>query len=103
MLVAMAIDAGKHVRHRSRPEWGIGKVEGTNGESVFVRFGDQLKTIKTAFAEQFLEAVTAVELEASKPTPRAGPAVGHIAQCPECGKSLTRNAEGEWRACPNCA
>ena len=47
--------------------------------------------------------VTAVELEASKPTPRAGPAVGHIAQCPECGKSLTRNAEGEWRACPNCA
>ncbi len=103
MLIAMAIDAGKHVRHRSRPEWGIGKVEGANGESVFVRFGDQLKTIKTSFAEQFLEVVTAAELEASKPTPRAGPAVGHIAQCLECGKSLTRNAVGEWRSCPNCA
>ncbi len=99
----MAIDAGQHVRHRSRPEWGVGKVEGTNGESVFVRFGDQLKTIKISFAEQFLQPVTAEELAATKPVARAGPAVGHIAHCPECGKALTRNADGEWRACPNCS
>ena len=99
----MAIDAGQHVRHRSRPEWGVGKVEGTNGESVFVRFGDQLKTIKISFAEQFLQPVTAEELAAAKPAARAGPAVGHIAQCPECGKALTRNADGEWRTCPNCS
>lgn len=90
------------MRHRSRPEWGIGKVEGTNGESVFVRFGDQLKTIKISFAEEFLEAVTAAELEASKPKERAGPVVGRIAQCPECGKALVRGSNGEWRACPNC-
>jgi len=98
----MAIEAGQYVRHRSRAEWGIGKVEGTNGESVFVRFGDQLKTIKISFAEQFLEPVTAAELEASKPKERAGPAVGRIAQCPECGKALVRGSDGEWRPCPNC-
>jgi len=99
----MAFDAGRHVRHRSRPEWGIGKVEGTNGESVFVRFGDQLKTIKISFAEEFLETVTAAELEASKPKERAGPAVGRIAQCPECGKALVRGSNGEWRSCPACS
>lgn len=99
----MAVDAGQYVRHRSRPEWGIGKVEGNNGESVFVRFGDQLKTIKISFAEQFLEPVTAAELEASKPKPRAGPAVGRTQQCPECGKALTRGADGKWRPCPHCA
>lgn len=99
----MAIDAGRHVRHKTRPEWGIGKVEGTNGESVFVRFGDQLKTIKISFAEQFLEPVTAEELAASRPKERAGPAVGRIAQCPECGKALARGSDGAWRPCPNCS
>jgi hypothetical protein len=98
----MAIDAGRHVRHRTRPDWGIGKVEGGNGESVFVRFGDQLKTIKIAFAEEFLEPVPDAELEAGKPTPRAGPAVGRIAQCPTCDRNLTRGADGEWRPCPHC-
>ena len=98
----MAIAAGQHVRHRSRLEWGVGKVEGTNGESVFVRFGDQLKTIKISFAEQFLQPVTDAELDASRPAERAGPAVGRIARCPQCGKDLTRNADGEWRACPHC-
>ena len=78
-------------------------MEGTNGESVFVRFGDQLKTIKISFAEEFLETVTAAELEASKPKERAGPVVGRIAQCPECGKALVRGSDGEWRQCPNCA
>ncbi len=99
----MTIEAGQHVRHRSRLEWGIGKVEGSNGESVFVRFGDQLKTIKISFAEEFLEAVTAVELEALKPVARAGPAVGRTPQCPECGRALFRGADGEWRACSHCA
>jgi hypothetical protein len=99
----MAIAAGQHVRHRSRPDWGVGKVEGTNGESVFVRFGDQLKTIKISFAEEFLQTVTTEELAASKPAERAGPAVGRIAQCPECGKALVRGADGEWRPCPACA
>lgn len=99
----MAIEAGQHVRHRSRLEWGIGKVEGTNGESVFVRFGDQLKTIKIAFAEDFLTPVTADELEAAKPKERAGPAVGRIAKCDDCGKDLVRGSDGEWRPCPNCA
>jgi hypothetical protein len=99
----MAMAAGTHVRHRSRPEWGIGKVEGTNGESVFVRFGHQLKTIKISFAEEFLEAVSVAELEASKPKQRAGPAVGRIAQCPECGKALVRGSDGAWRPCPNCS
>ena len=98
----MTIAAGQHVRHRSRLEWGVGKVEGTNGESVFVRFGDQLKTIKISFAEEFLEAVTAAEVEASRPKERAGPVVGRIAQCPECGKALVRGSDGEWRPCPNC-
>ena len=78
-------------------------MEGTNGESVFVRFGDQLKTIKILFAEEFLQTITAAELEASKPTARAGPAVGRTAQCPECGKALTRNVDGEWRSCSSCA
>ena len=99
----MAIAAGQHVRHRSRLDWGVGKVEGTNGESVFVRFGDQLKTIKISFAEEFLQAVSVEELEASKPAARAGPAVGRTAQCPECGKALTRGSNGEWRSCPHCA
>lgn len=99
----MTFTAGANVRHRSRLDWGVGKVEGTNGESVFVRFGDQLKTIKNAFAEQFLELVSDAELEAAKPAERAGPAVGRIAQCPECGRSLMRGSDGQWRPCLHCA
>ena len=98
----MAIDPRRHVRHRSRPGWGVGTVEGTNGESVFVRFGDQLKTIKIAFAEEFLETVSAAELEAARPPAPAGPAVGRIARCPECDRDLTRGSDGEWRRCPHC-
>jgi hypothetical protein len=101
----MKVEEGLFVRHTSKPEWGVGKIEGINGENVFVRFTGQLKTLKMAFAERLLEPAGADEFGARTST-RGGPAVGRITACGVCGKSLDksrRSLDGEWKACVRCS
>ena len=102
----MAIHESQYVRHRTKPEWGVGKVEGIRGDNLFIRFVDQLRTIKMSFAEQLLEPATAAEFQTNRPAGRAGPAVGRTVPCTACGKALNssrRSAEGTWKSCANCS
>lgn len=101
----MKIEEGVFVRHVTKPEWGIGKIEGINGENVFVRFPSQLKTLKMSFAERLLEPASAGDL-ADRTVSRAGPAVGRTTACDACGKTLDksrRSADGMWKACVRCS
>lgn len=102
----MAIHESQYVRHRAKPEWGVGKVEGIRGDNLFIRFVDQLRTIKMSFAEKLLEPATAADFKANRPAGRAGPAVGRTAPCTVCGKVLNssrRSPDGSWKSCPNCS
>ena len=101
----MKIEEGAFVRHISKPEWGVGKIQGINGDSVFVRFSDQLKTLKMAFAEKLLEPASADEFGA-RTTSRGGPAVGRITPCGVCAKTLDkarRSFDGAWKVCVRCS
>ena len=101
----MKVEEGLLVRHTSKPEWGVGKIEGINGENVFVRFTGQLKTLKLAFAERLLEPAGADEF-AARVASRGGPAVGRIVACDVCGRSLDksrRSLDGLWKACVRCS
>lgn len=102
----MKIETGVLVRHVNKPEWGVGKVEGINGENVFVRFTDQLKTLKMSFAEKLLEPAGADAFMFNKPAARGGPAVGRLTLCGVCGKTLDksrRSFDGAWKACVRCS
>lgn len=56
------------VRHRLRPEWGAGRVLLRSDEYLQIDFSAAgLKKLKTAIADEHLEAATAEEIKASKP------------------------------------
>ena len=41
-----ALVVGGSVRHKARPDWGLGEVEAVDDTSVRVRFGEDVKTFK---------------------------------------------------------
>lgn len=99
----MKIEDGVFVRHVNKPEWGVGKIEGINGENVFVRFTSQLKTLKMSFAEKLLEPA---DESTARSATRGGPAVGRITPCGVCGKTLDKSRRGfdsAWKACVRCS
>lgn len=56
------------VRHRLRPEWGAGRVLVRTDEYIQVDFtAGGLKKLKTAIADEHLEAPSAEEVKALKP------------------------------------
>lgn len=56
------------VRHKLRPEWGAGRVLLRTDEYLQIDFtAGGLKKLKTAIADEHLEAATAEEVKALKP------------------------------------
>ena len=70
------MDQGDFIRHRSRPEWGVGKVLQVTDEHLDAQFGTRLVRLKLAVAGPLLEKVSKAEAAASeRPAPlRQGPA-----------------------------
>ena len=100
--------SGDLVRHKSKPEWGIGRVTGQTVEGkVLVKFsaraGDVLLT--AAGAEQHLVADTGAAWQSSPTAMRRAATVGRV-PCTTCSvdvrEAVTR-ADGTWRACPQCS
>jgi hypothetical protein len=59
---------GNIVRHKLRPEWGAGRILVRTDDTVQIDFSaGGLKKLKTAIADQHLEAATAEEAKALKP------------------------------------
>ena len=56
------------VRHKLRPEWGVGRVLLRTDEYLQIDFSaGGLKKLKTSIADEHLEAPTAEEVKALKP------------------------------------
>lgn len=56
------------VRHKLRPEWGVGRVLLRSDEYLQIDFSaGGLKKLKTTIADEHLEAATADEAKAFKP------------------------------------
>ena len=56
------------VRHKVRPEWGVGRVLVRTDEYLQIDFSaGGLKKLKTSIADEHLEAPTADEVKAFKP------------------------------------
>ncbi|MGD9905731.1 MAG: DUF3553 domain-containing protein [Vicinamibacterales bacterium] len=103
-----AFKAGDLVRHRSKPEWGIGRVTGQTVEGkVLVKFsaraGDVLLT--AAGAAQHLVADDGASWQSTPTTLRRAATVGRVpcSTCAEDVRAPITRAEGSWRACPECS
>lgn len=102
---------GDLVRHRNKPEWGLGRVTGETGEGkVLVKFaarsGDVLLTPEGA--EKFLMSDTGVIAAAmgARPAQPAPPAPVRRTPCVNCAADLQAvrvSTDGAWRSCPACS
>ena len=98
------------VRHRAKPEWGVGRIIDSNAETIRIQFPHGIVTLKTAIAEKHLEEVTADDVgreqkSRAAPTKRT-PEVSPSRPCITCADALglvRRSADDGWRSCPNCS
>lgn len=73
----MALDEGDFIRHRARPDWGIGQIRSRRDDRIDVQFSRGLVALKLSVAEAFLERVSKAEAALAGITPaprRTGPA-----------------------------
>ena len=57
----MAFKEGGYVRHRARPEWGVGRIDRLSGDNVDIQFRDAIRTLNRAIAEPHFDDATAKE------------------------------------------
>ena len=108
---------GDPVRHRNRPEWGLGRIVGETGEGkVLVRFAARKGEVLLAaeFAERFLvpdTGVIAAPIGARATTPPVAatpppPAPVRRTPCVNCAADINAvrmSSDGQWRSCPSCS
>jgi hypothetical protein len=99
---------GDIVRHRSKPEWGPGRVTGQTVEGkVLIKFsaraGDVLLT--AAGAAQHLELASDANWQQAPRALRREASVGRV-PCSTCAvdvrEPITRS-DGAWQSCPQCS
>ena len=100
--------SGDIVRHRTKPEWGSGRVTGQTVEGkVLIKFsaraGDVLLT--AAGAQQHLELAADTNWQQAPGAMRRGTSVVRV-PCSTCAvdvrEPVTRS-DGAWQACPQCS
>ncbi|MGH9384210.1 MAG: DUF3553 domain-containing protein [Vicinamibacterales bacterium] len=57
----MAYKEGGFVRHRARPEWGVGRIDRLAGDNLLIQFREAARTLNRAIAEPYLDEATAKE------------------------------------------
>jgi Protein of unknown function (DUF3553) len=100
---------GDLVRHRSKPEWGVGRVSGqTVDGKVLVKFtgraGDVLLT--ASGADQHLMPDTGGVWAPPSRTASAAPSSTRRTPCVQCAveiREVVTSPDGEWRSCPECS
>ena len=94
---------GGSVRHKARPDWGLGEVEAVDDTSVRVRFGEDVKTFKGAGIGA-LEVTS--EQPPARPTPRTRGQHSKV-KCAACGGALRSGVvyreDKAWKSCPECS
>lgn len=104
------MEQGSFVRHRARPEWGIGRVllVGTHYNVQFEGHG--LVKLSTAVADSHLEIVDEADVPAEHPL-RGGKKSGGSRRstgtlCRHCDRPLNRSVyseSGTLKSCPHCS
>ena len=99
----------RYVRHRAKPEWGVGRVIDANADTTRVEFRHGVVTLKTAIASPQLDDATLDDYAAGRTTaPRGacGATTGRTVPCITCGEPLNRSqrsADKAWKSCPECS
>jgi hypothetical protein len=62
------MDQGQFIRHRARPEWGIGQILRRADDRIDVQFQHGLVTLRLSIAANHLEPVSKSEAVAANPT-----------------------------------
>jgi hypothetical protein len=97
---------GDFLRHRGKPEWGIGKVTSVSSEKIQIRFAHAPVTLKLDIAGGMLEAAPApAKLPGKTRTHKAG-TTARNRPCSACGTALNRSRrsrDGHWKSCPECS
>jgi hypothetical protein len=105
----------EYVRHRARPQWGLGKVVQQTSDKVHIQFAHGLVTLDLKIAGPLLEAISAEEAAAGQSRgPRPGqtaafrPQPNRTKRCINCADRLGDYAritgpDGDWQACPSCS
>lgn len=60
------MDQGDFIRHRARPEWGIGQVLRRSDDRIDVQFPHGLVPLKLSVASAYLERVSKSEAAAAR-------------------------------------
>lgn len=98
---------GTFVRHRLRPEWGVGRVESEGADDrISIRFNHGSITLKRSIAEPNLVEADAAEVQLSRLRASGQQGAAPIAKCQHCGKALNRSqyARGrQLKSCPRCS
>jgi hypothetical protein len=97
---------GDFLRHRSKPEWGTGKVVWISGDKIEVRFPHGPVKLRLDIAGTMLEAAEAPAKIPGKGKAQASAGSGRTAPCEVCGIALNRSrrsADGHWKSCPECS
>jgi Protein of unknown function (DUF3553) len=98
--------AGDFLRHRSKPDWGTGKVVSISGDKIQVRFAHGPVTLRLDIAGTMLEPAEApASLPGRTRTHKAG-TTARNAPCSVCQVALNRSRrtrDGNWKSCPECS
>ena len=104
------MEQGSFVRHRTRPDWGLGRILLATHHYTIEFEARGLVKLAAAVADSHLEVVDdahvppAHPLRDGKPPCGATPAVGNL--CEHCERPLTRSAYNQSRtlkSCPHCS
>jgi hypothetical protein len=103
---------GTHVRHRVKPEWGVGVArENASGGKCRIQFeGYGIVTLDLAAARHHLDELSPEDVAAhlaAHPRPvGTSPITPHGSRCAHCKKPLHRSvysSDKTWKSCPRCS
>ena len=103
----MNFRVGDFLRHKMKPEWGVGKVVDVDSTNVTISFDHSgTKILKIEFAGPHLERADASEFADRSLVRKRSGGVGRSAPCRHCNQPLNRSQRREedtWKSCPECS
>lgn len=106
------MEKGTHVRHRAKPEWGVGiALDDSNGGKCRIQFeGYGVVTLDLAAAGRNLEELgpdeVTAHVAAHRPPAGQHPVAAHGNYCAHCREPLKNSFYGPgkaWKSCPRCS
>ena len=102
------MEKGTHVRHRARPEWGVGiAIDDPSDGKCQIHFESHGRvTLSLDVAGHYLEELGPDEVAAHRPPTGKPPGTPQGSRCAHCNKLLNRSVyspDNTWKSCPRCS